>query len=503
MQASRRLRVRVWMAVLGLVIGLNASASSWAVAKPKLLVVVVVDQFRADYISRFQSHFGKNGFNALIGAGAYFPYGEYDLLQSMTGPGHATVLTGAYPYQMGIPINDWYDQKTHANMNCVEDVKVKTIGALKEQAGSSPRNLLGSTVGDELKNADWPSKVVGVALKDRAAILLGGHRADLALWFDFAGKKWITSTYYRKDGKLPEWMNTMNVGVKPCDYAKPCGLDMTTAAAKAALAAEKLGQGKGVDILAISYSSFDIAGHHFGPNAPEMREMTLALDKNLAELRAAVALRVPGGLKNVVFVVTGDHGVSPTTEYLADTGFDSGRIQDEVILKQLNEYMNKKYGAPKTRSWVDDTSEFNFYLDEENIHAAKLDIRRVETEIKQQLLQNPGFAFVFTEAEWEDHVLPPGMFARKIEKTYYHGRSGHVIAIQKPYFVNDSKSAANHMTGYSYDRTVPIVFSGFGIKNGLYSTHTEVVDIAPTLAFLVGVLPPSMSEGRVLSEALK
>jgi predicted AlkP superfamily pyrophosphatase or phosphodiesterase len=234
-----------------------------------------------------------------------------------------------------------------------------------------------------------------------------------------------------------------------------------------------------------------------------MREMTLALDKNIAELRSAVQARVPGGLKNVVFVITGDHGVSPTTEYLADTGFASGRIQDAVIVKQLNDYMNKKYGTPKARAWIDDTSDFNFYLDEDNLHSAKLDIRRVESELKAQLLQNPAFAFVFTEAEWEDHVLPPGMFERKIQKTYFHGRSGQIIAIQRPYYVTGSKSAANHMTGYSYDRTVPIVFSGFGIKNGLYSTHTEVVDIAPTLAFLVGVLPPSMSEGRVLSEALK
>ncbi|MGZ3723227.1 MAG: alkaline phosphatase family protein [Bdellovibrionales bacterium] len=496
------------LAVLGLVfgIGFQAQAAPWAVAKPKLVVVIVIDQFRADYLSRFQNLFGKNGFMALINNGAYFPYGEYDLLQAMTGPGHATILTGAYPYQMGIPLNDWYDQKTNSETYCVEDPEAKSVGTLEVRESTSPKNLQGTTVGDELKNADWPGKVISLAVKDRAAILMGGHRADLALWMDKEDKKWVSSTYYRKDSKLPEWMVTLNSGLKDkkCNLEEACGIEMTVGAVKAALAGEKLGQGKGSDILALSFSSFDFAGHHFGPNADEMRVMTVAEDKAVADIRAAVQAKVPGGLKNVLFVLTGDHGVAPKPEYLAGTGVETGRINEEAALREMNVALNKKYGKPKQREWVVMASDFNFFVDEENVRDAKLDIAKIENEMKEILLKNSGFAHVFTRAEYEAHQLPPGMFERKIQKTYFKGRSGHVVGIQKPFFVpSTKKNDANHLTGYVFDRTVPIILSGFGIKNGLYSTPAEVVDIAPTISFLLGILPPALSEGHVLSSALK
>lgn len=483
----------------------SAQAAPWAKQKPKLVVVMVIDQFRADYISRFQHLFGKDGFNALINAGAYFPEGEYDLLQAMTGPGHATILTGAYPYQMGIPINEWYNQKTEDLEYVVDDDEAKTVGTSSPRDGSSPRNLVGTTLGDELKDADWPSKVVGIAVKDRAAILLAGHRADLAFWVDRTDKKWVTSTYYRKDGKLPEWMNTLNGKMKngKCDIRNACGIEMTVDAVKAALAGEKLGQGKGPDLLAVSFSSFDFAGHHYGPNADEMRLMTLAEDKAIGEIRAAVGAKVPGGLKNVTFVLTGDHGVAPKPDYLTGTGVEAGLINESAITKEMNEALNKKFGKPKKDEWVVLASDLNFFLDESKVIQAKLDFEKVESVMKDILVSKPGIAHVFTRAEYEAHKLPPGMFARKVEKTYYKGRSGHVVAIQKPFFINEAKHNATHMTGYAYDRTVPIVFSGFGIKNGLYSTPTEVVDIAPTLAFLLGVVPPALSEGHVLSAALK
>ena len=489
--------------VLGLACGfcLQVHAAPWATSKPKLVVVLVIDQFRADYIPRFQHLFGKDGFKALINNGAYFPYGEYDLLQAMTGPGHATVLIGAYPYQMGIPLNDWWDQKKNAASYCVQDAEAKTVGTSTVRESSSPKNLQG---GDELKNADWPSKVIGVAIKDRAAILMAGHRADLAFWMDREDKKWITSDYYRKDGKLPDWMNTLNLKIKgsKCDLELPCGIETTVEAVKAVLTGEKLGQGKGSDILAISFSSFDFAGHHHGPNADEMRVMTVAEDKAIADIRAAVRAKVPGGLKNVTFVLTGDHGVAPKPEYLAKTGIETGRLSEPGLLKGVNEALDKKFGKPKNRLWVNFTVDFNFFIDEENVRDAKLEITKIENEIKEILLKNPGFIHVFTLSDYENNKLPPAMFERKIKKTYYRGRSGHVVGIQKAFYINDSKKDANHMSGYVYDRTVPIIFSGFGI-NGLNSTPAEVIDIAPTIAFLLGVLPPALSEGKVLSAALK
>lgn len=480
-------------------------AAPWAAKRPKLVVVVVIDQFRADYISRYQHLFSENGFMALIKNGAYFPLGEYDVLQAMTGPGHATVLTGAYPYQMGIPLNEWFDQKTGAVTYCVEDPEVKAVGVSSPKVSVSPKNLIGTTVGDELKNADWPTKVISFALKDRAAILLGGHRADLAFWFDNDKAQWVSSSYYRKDGKLPTWLVGLNKTVKlpKCDLSQACGIELTTRAFRAALEGENLGQGKGADIVALSFSSHDFAGHQFGPNSEEIKQMVLAEDRALAEMRELVQRKVPGGLKNAIFVLTGDHGVAPMPEYLAKVGIEAGHIDEGILAKEMNEVLTKKFGPPKRDKWVAYVTDFNFFLNEENVREAKLDLRRVENEMRDVLLKNPAFAHVFTRSDYESHVLPPGMFERKINRTYYPGRSGHVVGIQKPFYINDAKKEANHMTGYTYDRTVPILFSGFGIKNGLFSEKAEVVDIAPTLSFILGVLPPALNEGRVLSSALK
>lgn len=482
------------------------SAAPWAVTKPKLIVVVVIDQFRADYLSRYQSLFGKNGFNALIRDGAYFPYGEYDVLQAMTGPGHATVLSGAYPYQMGIPLNDWYDQKTRAPIYCVEDPSVKTIDAASMQSGSSPKNLVGTTVGDELKNADQPAKVISLALKDRAAVLLGGHRADLAMWLDFDRRQWTSSTYYRKDGTLPAWMIALNAKIRgraKCQLNQACGVELTTEAFKAALEGEALGQSKTNDLVAVSFSSHDFVGHHFGPNSEEIKALTILEDKALAEMRALVQAKVPGGLKNAVFVLTGDHGVAPTPEYLAATGVDSAHISEDAIVKEINAALNKRYGVPKKGNWIAQVLDFNFFVDEQNVTDAKADLMQMEYDIKEIVMKVPGIAHVFTRGEYDARRLPPGVFDRKVSRTYYRGRSGHVVAVLKPFFINGSQKDANHMTGYTYDRTVPILFSGFGIKNGLFADKAEVVDIAPTLSFLLGILPPALSEGHVLAQILK
>ncbi len=187
---------------------LSAHSSGWIGTRPKLVVVIVIDQFRSDYLSRFRTSFRKDGFAELIREGAYYPVAEYDVLQAMTGPGHATILTGAYPYKMGVPINSWYNQSTHAEEYCVQDSAVKTIGLEKSSKPSvSPKNLIGSTFGDELKSSGLSSRVVAIAIKDRAAILLGGKRADLALWVEDG--KWTTSTYYQKDGKLSNWVDRL------------------------------------------------------------------------------------------------------------------------------------------------------------------------------------------------------------------------------------------------------------------------------------------------------
>ncbi|MBC7712452.1 MAG: alkaline phosphatase family protein, partial [Rhizobacter sp.] len=306
--------------------------------KPKLVVLLVIDQFRADYLTRFQDRFlpAKNssgavgGFKYLIANGSYFPYAQYEILQSMTGPGHASVLTGSYPYQAGIPLNDWYDTKQAKNIYCVDDEKTQLVGYEdgKDHPGMSPKNLLASTVGDELKNAGYPSKVISIALKDRAAVLMGGHRADLALWFDPKTFSWISSNYYLPDNKLPTWVTKLNEEVKikkapmkiwsaklqetmksyfkttssypydkklvgkigpgfnhgiaacsPEELSSPYGNELTAQAAIRAIDFYELGKNKTPDLLAVSFSSHDYVGHAFGPNSKEIEDMTISEDR--------------------------------------------------------------------------------------------------------------------------------------------------------------------------------------------------------------------------------
>ena len=526
----------------------NAGASKGSA--PNLILVLVIDQFRADYLMRFKSRFlpggsasgaKPGGFQYLTSNGAYYPFGQYDILQSMTGPGHATVLTGSYPYQSGIPLNAWYDVELKDQFYCVEDRTKGSVGsAVKHAIGSSPIQLIGTTVGDELKNAGYPSRVVALALKDRAAILLGGHRADLALWFDPGKYRWVSSQYYLPEGQLPAWVNRLNDDVAKRIEQAPewkmegpatgfsltdpmnvhastrlvqgvsvdsmnmgiSGIDLTEFSAERAIEELKLGQNKTPDVLAVSFSTHDYLGHEFGPNSRELEEMTVFEDKALARLFEFVQKKVPGGLKNTLIVLTGDHGIPPNPDWLVKNKIDAGRIKEHELTKAINSILNEKHGKPSSGDWITYVTEFNFYLNRDAADSKQISLSTLERDVKEYLNTVPGVAHVFSRTDYRERKLPPGVHERQILHTYFPKRSGDVIIIPKPFYMVEGDTV-NHMTGYSYDRTVPIVFAGPGIQPGKYSTPAEVIDIAPTLSFLAGILPPSLSEGRVLSEALK
>jgi len=500
-----RLRTLLSTLFVGGLLMASAEAGTWPRGRPKLVVVIVIDQFRSDDLSRFDSKFSDDGFRALTSEGAYYPYGEYEVLHSMTGPGHATILSGAYPYQMGIPLNDWYDQKTKSSQYCVEDSNHKTVGApTKEKVGTSPKNLIGTTVGDELKNAGLRSRVVSISLKDRSAILMGGHRADLALWFDGGAKKWVSSTYYLKSGQVPAWVQRLNQdsALATCDQSEVCGAEITGSAFEAALTHEKLGKGPDTDLIALSFSGHDYCGHKHGPNSPEVEAVTIAEDKLIAKIRKILAQHVSGGLKNVLFVLSSDHGVAPAPEFLKDTGVDSGRIDEGALRKEIEATLSQKCGSSANAKWIPLVQAFNYFVDEGVVARSKCSQRSVETEIKRILSREESFAHVQSASDYADKKLPPQFLGSLAEKTFYPGRTGHVVAIPKPFFINSSKNLANHMTGYTYDRMVPIILSGYGIKPGLRSEKARVVDIAPTLSFILGITPPALSEGRVLTESL-
>ncbi len=525
--------------------------------KPKLILVISIDQFRADYLQRLQKNFlpakqgnKLGGFNYLMNNGAYFSHAEYGLLQNMTGPGHATILTGSFAYQNGIPNNDWIDPTTQNYMYCTEDQMNKTIGAspTNPHIGTSPKNLIGTTFGDELKNAYSNSKVVSISLKDRSAILMGGHRADFALWFDAESFSWVSSEYYLSTKKLPSWVSAINqklesqkgtsltwnkkldANINPnllvpeSKYTKDMGLsfphvskiggpsslmfpiavDMPLEVAKKTIDEYKLGQGEGTDVLAISFSNHDYVGHSFGPESDEIKETTVLEDKAISDLLNYIKLKIPDGMDNTWIVLTADHGVANNPNVLQANKVPSGYINQEIIVKEMESFLSKKYGKA-AGNWIHQPSELNFYFNKNVIQEKGLDLPKVQDEVAKHISSQRnlliGISQIFSGSDVRRRSLPAEQHEKQILRTYFEGRSGDVVMIPLPNYILQY-GATTHMTGYSYDRYVPIIFAGKAFIPGLYAGG-EVVDIAPTLSFLMGIIPPSNSEGKILEKALK
>jgi len=497
--------------------------------KPKLVVVLVVDQFRADYLTRYghkllpaKSAKGLGGYRYLMEEGAWFPQAEFSILQNMTGPGHATILTGSYPYLSGIPINEWYDSEKKKGVYCTEDSSFDWLSGTKGgKIGTSPRLLQGTTLGDELKNTSPKSKVVSISLKDRSAILMGGHRADAAAWMDPSRTTWTSSKFYFKEGSLPPWLQKANEafdkkrlelipraagldslipqGLHWGDSfvpSTPAGLTLTQELVDNAIDAYQLGKGESTDLLAVSFSSHDYAGHTYGPNSPNMEAMTSSEDVLLSRFFTQLNKKIPGGIQNVLIVLTADHGVAPNPEWAQSVKIDAGRIDETKLKQDLEAHLADKLGSGK---WVHEIKEMNVYLNPQGVEEKGRE--RVESLVKNWLLQQRGISHVFTSTEFSQRRLPPGLLQTQILNSYFPGRSGDVVAILRPYYVSGDETAT-HQTGWSYDRTVPLLIAGRHVRPGIYASRAEIVDIAPTLAFLIGILPPSQSHGRVLAEIL-
>ncbi len=481
-------------------------------SRPKLIVLIAVDQLRGDFLTRLAPRFlgakgahGLGGYRYLMNNGAYFPSAQYTHLQNMTGPGHATMLTGALPYQAGIPLNYWFDTTLKRKFYCAEDVTQALVPPALEgvKSGTSPKNLLADTVGDVLKTTGYPTRVVSLALKDRSAIFMGGHQADLALWFEPKSFQWVSSRFYLPEGQLPEWISKLNKSMDPAKakLGKKAligvyGNEITMEAARQAVIQYKMGSGKATDLMAVSLSAHDYVGHLVGPNSPELDLMTLDEDRHLSQFFNFLQKTVPGGMKNVVVVLTSDHGIPPKPDVLKNKRSPSGYVNEEKIAQRLNDVLVEKWGKPADGKWIAYAEEFNFYFNTKSLESENISAEKAQNELKSLLQKEDWVAFAFTAGDVINRRLPPGKLERQILATYRADRSGHVIAIPKPYYMPD-EDTVTHLTGYSYDSTVPLLFSGPNIKPATRSGG-EIIDIAPTLSFLLGVVPPAMSEGKVL-----
>jgi len=508
--------------------------------RPKLVLVVVIDQFRFDYLVRFRSQFVEGGFNLLLNGGANFVDCRYDDATTETGPGHASLFTGAYGNVNGIIENEWYDRSLHREMNCVGDSDTKLVGVAEGKAvggGMSPRNLIGSTFGDELRAADnFQSKVIGISLKDRAAILPGGHTANAAYWYDAMTGHFISSTYYLPS--LPSWVAQFNdqeptkpycgkswqalpetpgadgMTLKaalpsggPCPDPKflswmlgtPFMNEVELNFAREAIKAEHLGQGQATDLLAVSLSVNDYIGHAFGPYSPQVADTTLRTDRYLNNFFQDLNKTI--GLDNVWIVLSADHGVAPNPRFVVDHKLGMGMFTNGPVKAKVEQALTAAFGEDH---WVESASGVCIYLNLTALKSHHVERAKAESVAAEAALTVPGIEAAFTRTQFLTGALPISPLARKAAHSFNPQRSGDVFLVTSPYAVaTNSEISTTHGTSWSYDSQVPLILWGSAFKPGVYATPCEPVDLAATLSAALGLTQPSGSEGRPLVEAIK
>lgn len=513
-----------WIVTLLALVSLHAAppARRPAPAKPKLVVAIIVDQFRYDYMTRFDSAY-HDGLRKLHDSGAFFTDAHEAHFPTVTAVGHAVFLTGSIPAINGIVANEWYDRETGKTVTSVSDDTTKLVGG-NGGIGSSPRRLIGTTLGDEIK-ATGPAdmEVIGISLKDRAAILPAGHAANAAYWFEHESGQFVTSDYYMPS--LPAWVQEFNKSNAASRYvsakwmpfeagegaapfltlpailgkqyyeamiATPYGNDMLEAFAEDALKQEHLGRHSGTDVLTVSFSSNDLLGHQVGPDAPEVRDMCLATDRELGRLLKAIETEAGAG--NYVVVFTSDHGVAPKPEELTKRGIPAGRFSGAELSKTIESALSAKYGPGK---WIIGRAELAPYLNHDLLrekHASVAEAQQIAADAVRKL---PYIFRVYTAEQLEHEDLAYDPIGTLVQRGYYRGRSADLFIIQKPYWLA-SATGTSHGTPFSYDTHVPVIFFGHGVRAGRYDENVRTADIASTLAALLGVNAPSGSVGRVL-----
>jgi hypothetical protein len=498
-------------AVLLTVLAIPAAAST--AEKPKLVVAIAVDQYRYDYLLRFRAEY-KQGLDRLLTRGAVFTNAYYQHFPTVTAIGHSTFLTGAMPSISGIVGNEWFDRETGQSVTSVSDEGVKILDG-EGEGGASPRRLLVSTVGDELKISNGgKSRVIGISMKDRSAILPSGHMADAAFWFDHKTGSFISSTYYFSE--LPAWASGFNAA-HPADryagskwmsghfdqpgeklynavYNSPFGNELVEAFAERAVEAEKLGQRGVTDLLAISFSSNDAVGHALGPDSPEVHDISVRTDQVLGKLFQVIDAKV--GMENVLVVMTADHGVSPVPEVNQARKMPGGRMPSRIVRDTVQAALSKKYGEG---NWISSPSEHSLYLNLELIHEKNLDRAEVIRAAAEAAMGIAHVARVFTREQLMQGTVLEDQISRRVMNGFNERRGGDVYLLLEAYWMF-SAHGTTHGTAYGYDAHVPVIFMGPGIRPGRFDETIAVNDIAPTLATLLGIETPSGSVGRVLAE---
>ena len=536
---------RRWLAASLLLAGMTITPVHASAEPPRLVVVLVIDQMRSDYIDRYQ-HQWHAGLKWLLTEGAWFRRAAYPYLGTVTCPGHATISTGTFPAQHGMILNDWWDRERAALIRCTDDAEHANVsygGPL--DGGTSAGRLAAATLADEIRaQLPGPNRVVALSLKARSATMLAGRAADVALWFDDGGS-WVTSTAYTDqpvpfvqafidanpviadagrtwtralpvaeylfeddvpferpgDGWSPAFPHQLGDDGRPGPtffrrwQRTPLSDGYLGRLAETAIDTLALGQGPGTDFLAIGFSALDKAGHTFGPRSHEVQDLLVGLDATIGSLLEKLNRAV--GSDRYVVALSADHGVSPIPEAAMASGLNAGRVRTNDIGRRVDDALSHVLGRAVYVARVNYT-ELYF---RPKVYDRILGNPRALRAVTDTILASPGVWRVFRSDQLDSQHIGDDPVARAVRLSRFPGRSGDMIIVPKPYWIM-SNDATTHGTLHGYDQRVPVIFLGAGIQPGQYLQDMTPADIAPTLAFLTGVTL-AHPDGRVLVEALQ
>ena len=518
-------------------------------SKPKLVVGIVVDQMRYDYLTRFYDKYGEGGFKRMMNEGFDCKNNHFNYVPTYTGPGHASVFTGTTPKYHGIISNSWYDKETKAIVYCAQDDSVQSVGTTDVSGKMSPIRMKTTSFADENRLfTQMRGKTIGVSIKDRGAILPAGHTANAAYWFQGNQEgNWISSTYYMTE--LPKWVNDFNATTAAKSYFKvwntlydiktytesgddlnmfeggfngketatfpydlnalkeqndgfeilkgtPFGNSLTTDFAIAAIEGEQLGKDNITDVLTLSYSSTDYIGHNFGVNSKEVEDTYIRLDLDLERFFKYLDEKIGKG-EYTVFL-TSDHGAVDVPSYLQSVKIPAGYLNDLEMKQKLSLFMTTTY---KETGLIENVSNNQVFLNREKIKSLNLDLDDVQESIVNELIGYNNIDKVYSAHAMGTTDFTTGIEAL-LQKGFNQKRSGDVVIVTDPGYISYSKTGSTHGSAFNYDTHVPLLFFGKGIKQGQTFKKTEITDIAPTISALLGISFPNGAIGQPLDFVL-
>ena len=529
----------------------NCKFSETPVKKPKLVIGIVIDQMRYDYLTRFADRYGKDGFNRILKNGFSLENAHYNFIPTYTAVGHASIYAGTSPNNHGIISNNWYDKVLKKSIYCVDDVNYKTIGNDGIVGQKSPHRLYTTTVADQLQLAqNMQGKTIGIAIKDRSAILPVGHTANAAYWYDAGNKnQWITSSFYMEE--LPDWVKAFNSNNKADAYLNkawetlydiktysqsradnniyennlngqekpvfpknlkklreqndnfsliktiPAGNTYTIDFAKAVIKGEQLGKSEFTDFLAVSFSSTDYVGHRYGVASVETEDTYLRLDKDLGHFFNFLDTEV--GKENYTLFLTADHAAVHVPSYLQSLKIPAHYINTTKLKKFLSDITQKYFNS---KELIENISNYQIFLNQEKIEALGFNKNTVAQRLADEVLSFDKIYKAVTAKTLQTTNFTEGIM-HSLQQGYNPKFSGDVLMIPYPATLNYSRKGTSHGSGYSYDTHVPVIFYGNGIKKGASKKTYKIIDIAPTISNLLKIEAPNGTSGKIIEEVLK